>query len=140
MNAPRGLRLIQLLSAAAGLILPQLVVPAHAQEVDSEIEFLLRRLATSRCEFRRQGQWHTGATASEHLRMKHQHMTRIRPWTSTEEFISAVASGSSMTHQPYAVRCNGVAERSGSEWMRGELKNLRTAGSPAEVSSEPRAR
>jgi hypothetical protein len=122
---PRRLR-----TAIAIVILLGLILPAGAQRNTSEVDALLQRLAESGCEFRRHGQWHSAAAASEHLRMKHRYMFGIRPGMTTEEFISAAASRSSATQQPYWVRCNGSAERTSAEWMTGQLKALRAASSP----------
>ena len=114
-----------------------LVLPASARANPGEVEALLRRLAESGCEFRRHGQWHDAAVASEHLRMKHRYILRLRPALTTEEFISLGASASSTTRQPYKVRCKGAPEQTGAAWMTGELEALRAAGLPARASSAP---
>ncbi len=47
---------------------------------------------------------------------------------TTEQFIERAASGSSMSGKPYLVKCgNGAPVQSG-EWLRTELKDLRSTG------------
>lgn len=121
--------------ATAFLLSLQLLTPVQAHGSSTEIDALLQRLAASGCEFRRGGQWHDAGAASEHLRMKHRYLLRVRPSLTTEEFIALAASSSSATRQPYGVRCHGSAERTGAEWMTRELQELRAAGRPAGISA-----
>ena len=115
------------------------VLSASAQGNAAEVEALLRRLAESGCEFRRHGQWHDAGAASEHLRMKQRYILRMRPSLSAEEFIALAASASSATRQPYRVRCQGVPEQTGAEWMNAQLRALRAAAPPLSASPASRA-
>jgi len=131
-----------LAAAVAAFLSLVLVVPGGALANSDEVDALLRRLAESGCEFRRHGQWHNGSVASEHLRMKHRYILGVRPALTTEEFISLGASGSSTTRQPYKVRCQGSAEQTGAEWMKGELAAVRASRpptSPASASADTQA-
>jgi hypothetical protein len=46
---------------------------------------------------------------------------------TTEEFIEMAASGSSMSDQPYLVRCGNSTPVQSGQWLRSELKDLRSA-------------
>jgi hypothetical protein len=126
------------LAAAIAALLPLLLaLPGGARANAGEVDALLRRLAGSGCEFRRHGQWHDAGAASEHLRMKHRYILRVRPGLTTEEFITFGASGSSTTLQPYKVRCKDSVEQTGAEWMRGELEAVRASRLPTGAASAP---
>jgi hypothetical protein len=45
---------------------------------------------------------------------------------TTEQFIEMVASASSMSAQPYLVRCGNSAAVQSGQWLRSELKDLRS--------------
>ena len=65
----------------------------------AEIDGLLVRLVASGCEFNRNGSWYTAAEAK---------------------------SASSMSAQPYLVRCGNSAAVQSGQWLRLELKDLRS--------------
>ena len=93
----------------------------------TEIDGLLVRLAASGCEFNRNGTWYTAAEAKSHLLQKLKYFEDQGKVETTEQFIELAASGSSMSGQPYLVRCgNSVPVESG-QWLRSELKDLRSA-------------
>jgi len=46
---------------------------------------------------------------------------------TTEQFIEKAASGSSISGQPYLVRCGNSAPAESGQWLRSELKDLRAA-------------
>ena len=64
----------------------------------SDVEYLLVRIERSGCTFVRNGTSYP-----------------------TDEFIDAIASKSSMTGQPYLVRCAGVTDVPSGEWLRRAL-------------------
>lgn len=97
----------------------------HAQGSRSEIRALLDRLPASGCEFGRNGEWHAGDLARDHLAMKHGYMRMQNPKLSVEEFIANGASGSSSTSQPYRVRCKGLPEVPAAEWLNDQLRSMR---------------
>lgn len=102
------------------------LVVAQAQEARNELRELLDRLAASECEFGRNGEWHSGEMAREHLSMKHKYMRMQNPRLTMEEFIAIGASGSSSTSQPYKVRCMGSAEVPASAWLNDQLRVIRS--------------
>ena len=93
-----------------------------------EIDSLMSRLESSACEFNRNGAWHTAMEAKSHLLRKLKYLEDTGAVQSTEQFIELAASRSSMTGQPYLVKCgNGAPVQSGT-WLLSQLQDMRTAG------------
>jgi hypothetical protein len=89
-----------------------------------EIDHLLAFVAASDCRFVRSGTEAPGPEARDHLVRK---LGVARPLISTaDQFIDYVGTGSSMTGQPYKVRC-GSRELTSREWLRAELERHRSA-------------
>jgi Family of unknown function (DUF5329) len=87
-----------------------------------EIDALLAFVASSDCTFVRGGTSYPGPEASKHLARK---LGSARSMISTADaFVDHVASASSMTGEPYRVRCRGQ-ERPARDWLREELARLR---------------
>jgi len=94
----------------------------------AEIDSLMSRLESSACEFNRNGAWHTATEAKSHLLRKLKYLEDKGAVQSTEQFIELAASRSSMTGQPYLVKCgNGAPVQSGT-WLLSQLQDMRTAG------------
>src|SRR6267143_6959504 len=91
----RLIGLVLLLSAAA---------PARAAELSpsaqTEIDALLNRLGTSKCQFYRNGSWHSGVEARDHLQMKLEYLVEKGLITDSEEFIEKAGTESSMSGSP----------------------------------------
>lgn len=115
----------RLLALVGGMLLWSSMPRANGIEARSEVEALLDELPASGCDFRRNGQWHNGKEAREHLAMKHDYMLKQNPRLSTEQFITQGASGSSATQQPYEVRCSDSAKMPAANWWSRKLKALR---------------
>lgn len=84
----------------------------------SDVEYLLVRIERSGCTFVRNGTSYPSTDAAAHLRRKVDVVNRN---FTTDEFIDAIASKSSMTGQPYLVRCAGVTDVPSGEWLRRAL-------------------
>lgn len=98
---------------------------AHADEEDTEIQYLLRFVAASDCIFERNGTRHAAEDAAEHLRLKYR---RGRRYAATaEHFIDRLASASSWTNRVYTVECAGQVRESG-DWLHQALNAYRAAG------------
>ena len=96
--------------------------------VKAEIDGLMSRLEASDCEFNRSGTWYSGAEAKSHLLRKLKYFEDKGAVQSTEQFIELAASSSSVTGQPYLVRCgNGTPVQSGT-WLLLQLQAMRAAG------------
>ena len=94
--------------------------------VHIEVNFLLGYLEGSRCEFYRNGTWHDSKAAQAHLRDKYKYLVARNLVNTTEQFIERGATESSLSGQPYEVRCNGGATVTSSQWLRDELARFRT--------------
>ncbi len=113
--------------ALAGLAgLPALAAPT-APAVRGEIDALLARLQRSGCQFNRNGTWHDAADVRGHLLRKLAAVEDATTLRSTEQFIDAAASFSSMTQQPYLVRCGSAAPVPSRDWLLLQLQALRAA-------------
>jgi hypothetical protein len=112
------------------VVLGFLALPAaHAEppvNVQIEVNFLLGYVEGSGCSFYRNGTWHDARTAQAHLRHKYKYLAARNLITTTEDFIDRAATESSLSGQAYAVRCNGGAVVTSSQWLRDELARYRT--------------
>ena len=114
----------------ACLILSAMSLGTFAQAPDAakeEIEHLLGYLAGSHCEFARNGTWYSASSAAKHLRDKYDHILRKGRSVAAEQFIELIASRSSVSGNPYLVRCgNNPADTTG-QWFRAELRRYRAS-------------
>jgi len=106
-----------------------LAPPARA-----EIDALMVKLQESRCEFSRNGLWYSAAEAKSHLLRKLEYLEGRGEVQSTEQFIELVASKSSLSGQPYRVKCADAASLESAVWLYGELKRLRAPARAAATS------
>ncbi len=95
--------------------------PAAARE----IEQLFTALQGSGCTFSRNGSWHDADKATAHLRRKYDHLVKKGLVTSTEVFIDLAASKSSMSGEPYLVRCGDAEPVSSASWFSDRLRESR---------------
>jgi hypothetical protein len=89
---------------------------------EAEISYLLSFVAESECTFNRNGTEHEPVAASKHLHKKYDY-ARSRISTS-EQFISRIASKSSITRKAYTVRCKGQEIKTG-QWLTDALTAYR---------------
>jgi len=88
-----------------------------------EIDHLLDFVAQSQCTFIRNGTEHKAAEAKTHMSEK---FAYVRKRISTaEDFIKGVASESSLSGEPYRVRC-GKTELLARAWLSDELRRFRS--------------
>lgn len=92
-----------------------------------EIEGLLARLEASKCEFQRNGTWHSATDASAHLLGKLKYLEERGMVASTEQFIERGATASSMTGKPYRVRCANAEPVPSATWLLSQLQLMRAA-------------
>ncbi|MFG6459056.1 DUF5329 domain-containing protein [Roseateles sp. BYS96W] len=128
-QARRAPRVLFALAAgcALGAALAAPLPPAARAEVDA----LLNRLQSSGCEFNRNGSWYAGAEARAHLLKKLDYLEGKGQVQTTEQFIALGASASSMSGQPYLVRCAGKPAMPSAGWLSSELQQLRTIRAPS---------
>lgn len=97
----------------------------------AEIDALLNRLGTSGCQFNRNGSWYSSTDAKAHLAKKLNYLVEKRKLDGTEQFIKLAASSSSMSGEPYQVRCGDSQPVASQTWLTTELQTLRAkAASP----------
>lgn len=91
-----------------------------------EIDYLLRFIEDSGCEFNRNGTWHDAKTAQAHVRLKYEYLLARDEINTTEDFIDKAATGSSLLFgQPYSVRCDGDPPLGSNQWLSTELARYR---------------
>ncbi len=102
-------------------------LPPNAQQ---EIRYLFSYLERSGCEFNRNGSWHSAQEASTHLRKKFAYLERHDLLSSAEDFIVGAASASSLSKQPYRVRCPHAPVVESGPWFTNALKAYRQSRTP----------
>ena len=103
-----------------------------AAPVRAEIDALLARLEKSGCRFGRNDEWHAGADAKAHLLRKLEYIEKHGTITTTQQFIDAAATKSSVSGAPYAVQCANAAAVPSGAWLTAQLQALRaTRATPA---------
>lgn len=115
----RAILLAALLSVSQGHAAA--LSPADRAEIDT----LLARLAASGCQFKRNGAWHTAEEARAHLARKLEYLADRRAVGSAEQFIERAATRSSVSGQPYLVRCGAAPAVPSGAWLDAELQALR---------------
>ena len=97
-----------------------------------EVGELLARIEKSPCEFNRSGTWYSGPQARSHLQRKYIYLAERGQLGSAEDFVVLAASKSSITGEPYLIRCGAAAPITSAVWLEGELRKLRAAAPPAQ--------
>lgn len=108
-----GLIALTITVAAAA---PAVLAQGNAQ---AEIDYLIGRVERSGCEFVRNGSAHPAPEAAAHLRKK---LSAARRSLNVEQFIDHIASKSSMSGEPYLIRCAGRGDETSAVWLRRALK------------------
>lgn len=80
-----------------------------------DIERLTQRIERSPCSFVRNGTAYDGAKAAAHLRSKVRAAQRN---ITVDEFVEHIASKSSLSGQPYLIRCAGAPDEPSGAWLR----------------------
>lgn len=93
----------------------------------TEIDALMSKLEASSCEFNRNGSWHSATEAKAHLIRKLKYLEDKGMVQSTEQFIELAASTSSVTGQPYLVKCGDGAPIQSRTWLLTQMRAMRSA-------------
>jgi hypothetical protein len=116
-------------AAAWGLMLACVFTPAsgdpQSHPAQVEVEHLLTFVASSNCDFYRNGTWYTATQAQAHLREKLAIVFPGNQAPTAEEFIEKVATKSAFTSIPYQIRCVGEKPKAVNDWLTGELRRFR---------------
>lgn len=107
---------------------------SHAVEPQSgtmqEIQQLLGVLASSKCQFNRNGEWYSPNDAVKHLGNKLDVLVGKGKIGTTEDFIRLAASESSVSGTPYQVQCQGQPAVQSGPWLTAQLGQLRQHNKP----------
>ena len=95
--------------------------------VAREVGQLFSALQTSGCTFSRNGSWYNAQQATDHLHRKYDYLLKKGMVTTTESFIELAGSRSSLSGQPYLVRCGSAQPIPSNAWFMGKLRTLRGA-------------
>jgi hypothetical protein len=104
-------------------------------QAQRESEQLITALATSGCEFFRNGSWYPADTAAAHLRRKYEYLLDEQRIGSVQDFIALAGSGSSQSGEPYRVRCGTAAPVQSAAWLNTRLQALRHGTRPASAAA-----
>jgi hypothetical protein len=111
-----------LLAALASLVLSHASLAADDAAAKNEIDHLLNFVGASSCTFVRNGTEYPADKAREHLASKYRFVgARI---STADDFIKYLGTGSSMSGEPYHVKC-GKADLLSGAWLSDELARYR---------------
>jgi hypothetical protein len=94
--------------------------------VKKEISHLISHLATSGCQFNRNGKWYDSSRAVSHLNRKYDYLLKRDLVPTAEAFIERAASESSASGKPYLVKCGEEPEVQSAAWFRAALEKFRS--------------
>ena len=95
----------------------------HASTPAEEINSLIDSVGASGCAFVRNGKSHTAQDAADHLRMKYRRGKKYAK--DAEQFISRLASKSSMSGRSYFMKCDGEEPQKAADWLLLKLSVMR---------------
>jgi hypothetical protein len=111
----------------AALLAPPVARADAPVNVQNEVSFLLGYMTASACEFYRNGDWYDSRRAAAHMREKYRYLNDRNLIATTEQFIDRAASTSSVSGNPYQIRCGGGAAIASHRWLTEKLVELRAA-------------
>ncbi len=104
-----------------GLVGPAMTHAAPPATAQAEVAYLLSFVEESGCKFLRNGSWYDSQKARAHLEYKYDRLAASSQISTAEDFIDKAATKSSMTGQPYEVRCRDGAATTLANWLRNAL-------------------
>jgi Family of unknown function (DUF5329) len=117
--------------AALAIAVSPLVAAAPQDASKGEIDHLLQYIGDSSCTFVRNGDEYPAAKARDHLASKYRFVgSRI---STAEDFIKYLATQSSMSGEPYHVKCGSLDALAGA-WLTAELNRYRKTAHLQHVS------
>jgi hypothetical protein len=90
-----------------------------------EITHLIDHLASSGCQFNRNGTWYDASRAVSHLKRKYEYLLDKGKITDADAFIRLAATESSASGKPYLVKCGSQPDMPSAAWFRAALTELR---------------
>jgi hypothetical protein len=123
------------LPAVLGLVLGLALLPvaraAPPAIAQTEVNYLLGSVGRSGCEFYRNGSWYEAKKAQAHLRYKYELLAAREQIKTAEDFIEKAATKSSLSGQPYQVRCSDGEAVTTNQWLHDVLARYRINGADA---------
>jgi Family of unknown function (DUF5329) len=130
-------------SVILGLVLGLALMPAARAAppatAQTEINYLLEFIKSSGCEFFRNGSWYDSKQAEAHLRSKYGMLAMGTGIATAEDFIEQAATKSSLSGQPYQVRCGGNDAVTSKQWLHDVLARYRAHPSQDASRARPGA-
>jgi hypothetical protein len=120
-----NIRITHLLCAAALTALAQSAIAGAEGQARQEVTYLLGSVASSHCQFNRNGSWYEGEEARAHLQKKFDYLDKRNMAPTAELFIERGASTSSTSGKPYQIRCPGAAPVDSATWLSAQLARYR---------------
>lgn len=108
---------------AAALLVCLLPLNTRADDAAEEIDYLLNSIGSSNCTFVRNGERYDAQDAESHLRMKYRYGKRHA--STSENFISRLASASSFSKKLYYIECEGEEKVPSGDWLTQKLDEYR---------------
>ena len=108
---------------ALALLVCLLPAGAQADNASEEIDYLLISIGSSNCTFIRNGKRYGPQDAESHLRMKYRYGKRHA--STSEYFISRLASASSFSKKLYYIECEGEEKVPSGDWLTQRLDEYR---------------
>jgi hypothetical protein len=90
---------------------------------DDEISHLLSFVASTGCQYERNGTMHNGAEAVNHINRKYEYF--LDKIESTEDFVKYSATKSKMSGKYYKIHCDGKLAVRSKDWLLEELMRYR---------------
>ena len=92
-------------------------------DTQQEINHLLEFVASTSCQYERNGSVYDGVRAEKHIKKKYEYFKdKIN---SAEDFIEYSATKSTMSGKQYKIHCDNMATQNSSDWLLNELKVYR---------------
>jgi hypothetical protein len=92
-------------------------------DTQQEINHLLGFVASTTCQYERNGNVYDGARAVKHINRKYEYFKD--EINSAEDFIKYSATKSTMSGKQYKIHCSNVPVQNSSDWLLDELKKYR---------------
>ena len=112
-----------ILTVISVLFFPVLCLADVAEGQRAEVRHLIQYVKDSACRMDRNGTWHSGKEAAEHIEKKYDYFKD--DIKSTEDFIRLSATKSTWSGKLYRVQCDGEAIETSRQWLLRELKKYR---------------
>jgi hypothetical protein len=127
--------MMRYLPAILGLIIGLILSPPTRAGppliAQTEINYLIGFLGNSGCEFYRNGIWYDSKAAESHLRDKYAMLKESDRIRTSEDFVEQVATKSSLSGQPYKIRCGDGEALTTNQWLYTVLARFRASGAGA---------